>query len=108
MKAPPGAESGQRPARFSASALDPVALVAGAGALALLLAMLFPPFEFRFPGGFITNAGFGFILAPPLRGSLLASVNISLLMSEMCALTVITGLSLLVAHRMRWRERRSA
>ena len=77
------------------------ARVAGLGALALLLALLFPPFEFRLPDGLVANAGFAFIFTPPSRGGLAASVNVPLLVSVLFCLGVVVGLALMVTHYLR-------
>jgi hypothetical protein len=71
-------------------------LVVGAGVAALTV--LFPPHIVPLAQGFITNAGFAFILNPPEQGSLHAIVNAPLL-ALLVATEVFATLSVYFALR---------
>ncbi len=64
----------------------PLLLFALAAVAALML--LFPPFEIRLAGATL-NMGYGFLLDPPKKGDLAASINISLLLTQWTAVAII-------------------
>lgn len=73
-------------------------LVLGITALILLLALLFPPFYVSLPNGLIFNQGFHFLFDPPALGTIVAMVNIPMLIIELAVIVVI-GLAVLLIAR---------
>ena len=74
-------------------------LLAVAGSI--VAAVAFPPYEYRFDGGSILNAGFAPIWAPPTMNSVrLATVNTTLLSIEIVGLCLAAG-AILAATRLR-------
>lgn len=62
--------------------------------IAVVLATLCPPFYLPLAGGFQTSMGFGFIFAPPQQGTLVALVNVPLLVAEYVAILAAALLAL--------------
>lgn len=78
----------------------PSLLMGTLGAAAILVVLAFPPFIVPLPGGFENNAGFAFILAPPIAGeSIRAIVNVPLLAVLVAGIGVATGIAVMVARR---------
>lgn len=67
-------------------------------AIAVVAALLYPPFHINFPNGVSHNLGFGFLFDPPAYGASWdnsgrpGSVTIGLLMVEWLAIAGVAGL----------------
>ncbi len=60
--------------------------------IALIVAMLlFPPFHVRLANGIVANLGYGFLLDPPLRGSIAGSIDVSVLIVQWVAVILVCG-----------------
>lgn len=67
-------------------------------AAAVIIAMLFPPFDIRFPNGVTRNIGYGFLFSPAeyatsLGSSYPGSVNVSLLAMEWAAIILVAAVA---------------
>lgn len=69
------------------------------GAAAALLALLFPPFYARFPNGAVFNMGYSWLFDPPVKGSITASVDVSMVLLEWVVIAVITGVAWFVTTK---------
>jgi len=49
----------------------------------MILMLIFPPFQIKFPTGFIMNLGYGFLFDPPQYSGNSGTVNAGLLLAEM-------------------------
>lgn len=71
--------------------MSDVNIATGAGILVLGM-LLFPPFDFTWLNGATSNAGYAFILSPPVTGNgLKASVDIGVLVTQWLAVAIATG-----------------
>ena len=67
-----------------------------AAAVAVALALVFPPFHFRTYNGVIINLGYWLLFNPPLRwisdtSSIAGAVTVSVLLLEWAAITLVAG-----------------
>lgn len=62
-------------------------LVLGLGAVAIVLALIFPPFHMETAGHVVFNAGYAWLWRPPLNGT--ATVNVQMLAAEWTAIALV-------------------
>jgi hypothetical protein len=74
------------------------------GAMVVLLMLVFPPFHVQFRGTTF-NMGYGFILDPPKRGYITASVNAEMLLVQWVGTLVLTVLAVFLLKSSKGRLR---
>ncbi len=66
--------------------------------IAIVVAMLaFPPFQVIAPNGAVLNMGYDWLIDPPKRGYLVATVNVSMLLIQWIGVLVVGGLAFFLA-----------
>lgn len=64
-------------------------------AVAVAVALLFPPFHARMPNGVVRNLGYGFLLDPPhyvtYSIDIVGSVTVEMLLMEWVAIAIVAG-----------------
>lgn len=62
-----------------------------ASAALVFATLVFPPFAVHLPNGAVINMGYGFLLSPPSRGSLSATVNVATLIAQWAGIAILSG-----------------
>ncbi len=66
--------------------------------IALVVAMIaYPPFHVVLQNGLVFNMGYNWLLDPPKRGSIVAIVNVSMLLMQWVGVLVVGGLAFFLA-----------
>lgn len=63
-----------------------------AGALVIIIMLLFPPFHVRYAPGIVIDKGYAFVLNPPLFwGKVESTVNVNLLAAQIGTVVALMG-----------------
>jgi len=67
--------------------------VAIGSGVAIVLALLFPPFHFRLPNGMVANMGYGWLFSPPeYSADRAGSVTVEMLLMEWIAIAAVASI----------------
>jgi hypothetical protein len=61
--------------------------------------LIFPPFQIVYRNGIPFNMGYGWLFSPPIRGSIVASVNFKMLLIQWIGVLIIGGIAVLLTSK---------